>query len=309
MTTTSNRTQHQEEHEVSNDQTTQTPASATEKLMASLNSGGQTIQEGNFRGADLRGVDLSKRIFLGGDFTHANLCNANLRGARFVGTNLEGVRVDDADLTGATLDNVNATGLRAIRSDFSSSRIEDSNFQSSTLPESVFARAYVRNTRFVFANLSNTNLEASSFIRCNLGSVRLHMATMIGAELTGSDLYMARTSGTMFTSDHGVGIYAQAGLPSGPVYMFPTSEGWELHVGCWYGSVEELEDLIAGDDGWPEAEGEECYRRRPGLQALVASLRAHQELHLEELSSIQRYWEARDRAELANTAQGAPSLR
>lgn len=306
---TSNRTQHQEEHEVSNDQTTQTPTPAAEELMASLGPDGQPIREANFRGVDLRGVDLSQRIFLGGDFTHANLCNANLRGARFVGTNLEGVRVDDADLTGASMDNVNATGLRAIRSDFSSSRIEDSNFQSSTLPGSVFARAYVRNTRFVFANLSNTNLEATSFIRCNLGSVRLHMATMIGAELTGSDLYMARTSGTMFTSDHGVGIYAQAGLPSGPVYMFPTSEGWELHVGCWYGSVNDLEWMISSDEGWPEAEGEECDRRRPGLQALVASLRAHQELYREEHDSIVRYWEARDRAELANTAQEAPSLR
>lgn len=38
-------------------------------------------------------------------------------------------------------------------------------------------------------------------------------------------------------------------------------------------SIEPRSDLIATDDGWPEAEGDECDRRRPGLVALIAQCR------------------------------------
>lgn len=64
------------------------------------------------------------------------------------------------------------------------------------------------------------------------------------------------------------------GLPSGVATLYPTEDGWELNIGCWSGTVDSLEELIAGDD-WPESRGEERERRRPGLEALVALCRAH----------------------------------
>lgn len=64
------------------------------------------------------------------------------------------------------------------------------------------------------------------------------------------------------------------GLPSGVVTMFPTTDGWTLTIGCWSGTVDELETMIQGDD-WPESRGEEQALRRPGLEALVALCRAH----------------------------------
>ena len=72
----------------------------------------------------------------------------------------------------------------------------------------------------------------------------------------------------------GTEILYVTGLPSGIVTMFPTTDGWTLTIGCWSGTVDELEAMIAGDD-WPESRGEEQTLRRPGLEALVALCRAH----------------------------------
>ena len=72
----------------------------------------------------------------------------------------------------------------------------------------------------------------------------------------------------------GTEILYVTGLPSGIVTMFPTTDGWTLTIGCWSGTVDELEAMIAGDD-WPESEGDEQVLRRPGLEALVTLCRAH----------------------------------
>ena len=72
----------------------------------------------------------------------------------------------------------------------------------------------------------------------------------------------------------GTEILYVTGLPSGIVTMFPTTDGWTLTIGCWSGTVDELETMIQGDD-WPESRGEEQALRRPGLEALVALCRAH----------------------------------
>ena len=88
----------------------------------------------------------------------------------------------------------------------------------------------------------------------------------------------ARVSGNAWVSGDaqvfGDEILHVTGLPSGIVTMFPTTDGWTLTIGCWSGTVDELETMIQGDD-WPESRGEEQALRRPGLEALVALCRAH----------------------------------
>ena len=64
-----------------------------------------------------------------------------------------------------------------------------------------------------------------------------------------------------------------AGLSSGDAILMPRPDGWELRVGCWTGTPDLLEALIADDEGWPEAEGDECARRRPGLRSLIGLCR------------------------------------
>lgn len=80
------------------------------------------------------------------------------------------------------------------------------------------------------------------------------------------------------------------GLPSGRVALIPTCDGWDLSVGCWSGSVSDLEKLIATNEGWPEAIGEECDRRRPGLQALVALCRASMDANASIITELTDRW-------------------
>jgi uncharacterized protein YjbI with pentapeptide repeats len=65
------------------------------------------------------------------------------------------------------------------------------------------------------------------------------------------------------------------GMPFGELVLFPTPDGWHLYVGCWGGTPEALRELIAGDDGWPEARGEEIAKRRPYLEAALTLVDLH----------------------------------
>ena len=93
-------------------------------------------------------------------------------------------------------------------------------------------------------------------------------ADLRGADLRGADLRGAHLGGAHFP------LLQVLGMPSGDAQLAPWEDGWELRVGCWTGDPDSLEVLIASDEGWPEAEGDECARRRPGLVALIAQCRA-----------------------------------
>lgn len=98
----------------------------------------------------------------------------------------------------------------------------------------------------------------------DLRGANLRDANLRDTDLRGANLWGARWQGLQLN-----------GLPSGAMLLVPQGEGvWRLTVGCWSGTVDELETLVAGED-WPEAEGEEQVLRRPGLEAVVALCRAH----------------------------------
>ncbi|VEW13532.1 Uncharacterized protein conserved in bacteria [Brevibacterium casei] len=119
-------------------------------------------------------------------------------------------------------------------------------------------------------------------------------ANLIGANLSDADLRGADLSDANLSGADRWGGLRLDGLASGQVTMVPTPNGWVLSVGCWSGTVDELEALASGDEGWPEAVGEERERRRPGLLALVPVLRAHQEYHHDKLVVVQEKWGSDD---------------
>jgi hypothetical protein len=84
-------------------------------------------------------------------------------------------------------------------------------------------------------------------------------------------------------------VLAIDGLPSGPVRLIPTLDGWSLRVGCWVGTVEALRTLIAGTD-WPEAEGDEQDRRRPGLAAVADLCDAHAAANPDLIADLAKHW-------------------
>ena len=71
----------------------------------------------------------------------------------------------------------------------------------------------------------------------------------------------------------------------------PTPTGWYLTVGCWEGNLEDFKNLIASDEGWPEARGVEVTRRRPSLQAVAALCEAHMRLHPKIIEELAEKWQ------------------
>jgi hypothetical protein len=71
-------------------------------------------------------------------------------------------------------------------------------------------------------------------------------------------------------------------------------------VGCWSGTIEALREMVAGDDGWPEARGAEIARRRPSLLALCDLLDAHTVLHADKLAAV-AHWGRGDRVSVRFT--------
>ena len=123
------------------------------------------------------------------------------------------------------------------------------------------------------ASLRGANLRGADLQGANLQGADLQGANLQGADLYGANLHGANLQGAMGDA---LGLLLSVqGLPSGRAALFPTPAGWQLQVGCWEGTVDDLSALIASDEGWPEAEGDECAERRPGLEALIAMCRAH----------------------------------
>ena len=84
---------------------------------------------------------------------------------------------------------------------------------------------------------------------------------MVGANLVGANLVGANLCGA--------GILHVDGLPSGSATLIPDPDGWVIQIGCWSGTTTELREMIARDDGWPEANPAQIVERRPMLAALA----------------------------------------
>jgi hypothetical protein len=130
----------------------------------------------------------------------------------------------------------------------------------------------------------------------DLTGANLTWANLRGANLTGANLLGAnlRWSNLIGANPRGARILHLAGLPSGETIFMPTPTGWYLTVGCWEGNLEDFKNLIASDEGWPEARGAEVTRRRPSLQAVVALCEAHMRLHPKIIEELAEKWQETD---------------
>lgn len=134
------------------------------------------------------------------------------------------------------------------------------------------------------ADLYGANLSGASLTGADLHSARLHGANLTGANLTGADLRWANLS----TQNR----FLSQATPSGCAVMHPTPTGWEVRVGCWTGTLDELDELIASDE-WIESTPEEIQERRPYMQAWIALARAHQSLHADVIADLAARWEVK----------------
>lgn len=119
-------------------------------------------------------------------------------------------------------------------------------------------------------------------LRGNLRRADLRGADLREANLRGADVWGATP------------VRSVTGLPSGHAILVPTCDGWWLRVGCWTGTIDGLRDLIAKDDGWPEAKGEQITARRPMLTALADTCEAWAEDNHAALEAV-AHWKDADK--------------
>ena len=160
--------------------------------------------------------------------------DANLVGADLVGADLGGANLVGADLVGADLRGANLVGADLVGADLGG--------------------AYLVGADLRGASLGGADLVGADLRGANLGGADLGGAYLRGANLRGARRY---------------GIVALGETPSGHTDIHPTPDGWVVTVGCWSGPPDSLRAMIATDEGWPEATGAECARRRPYLLAVL----------------------------------------
>ena len=165
------------------------------------------------------------------DLGGADLYGADLRGANLGGADLRGADLRGTDLYGADLRGAYLYG------------------------------AYLRG-----ANLGGANLRGADLRGANLRGADLRGADLYGAYLRGAYLRGAYLRGANLG---GAGLLHIDGLPSGSATLIAETDGWLLKVGCWEGTTDQLRAMIAKDEDWPEATGDQITERRPMLTALA----------------------------------------
>lgn len=189
-------------------------------------------------GRDLHGVNLYGENLQNADLRGANLQGAILFNAHLRGANLQGADLRDAELNGADLRDVNLQNA-----DLQDANLYGADLRGANLRDAILYGSDLRNTDLHYANLHNTDLRAANLYCANWDGLVIH------------------------------------GLPSGAAYFTPPSAHddnpeWNITIGCWKGTITQLQTLIDGDK-WPAAKDIEQARRRPGLQILIRLFEAH----------------------------------
>ncbi len=120
-------------------------------------------------GADLRGVDLSKRNLAGIDLRRADLQGADLRRCILRDADLRGAKLDKADLRHAHLDGADLTGAG----------LDDADLRRALLARACFAGASLRGAR-----LSGTAVTGANFTGADLDGAWLSLADRDALGLT-----------------------------------------------------------------------------------------------------------------------------
>lgn len=148
-------------------------------------------------------------------------------------------------------------------------------------------------------DLSGLDLRELNLTSFNLWGAHLREANLRGADLRDANLQFAylrcadlRETDLRYANLRGVywdGLQI-TNLPSGQLMLTPTCDGWQLRVGCWRGTPDQLRTLIAQDEGWPEAKGEEITRRRPYLEAALTLCEVHMKDHADVIDDLKERW-------------------
>ncbi|MBC3186383.1 pentapeptide repeat-containing protein [Corynebacterium sp. zg-331] len=138
-------------------------------------------------------------------------------------------------------------------------------------------------------DLSNQDLSGLDLSHLALRGANLQWADLRWANLRDADLRDTALRWTNLWGAYWDGLVIER-LPSGQVYLVPTPDGWHMRVGCWDGTPSQLRTLIAQDDDWPEAEGNEIPRRRPYLEAALTLCEVHMADQADVIDQLRELW-------------------
>lgn len=117
--------------------------------------------------------------------------------------------------------------------------------------------AYCHSTIFNGANLNDANLNGACLRNADLVYSHLRETDLRNTDLNGVDLRSANSS-----------IFLVVGLHRYPMWAVPAKDGWQVTIGCWRGTTDDLRELIAGEN-WPESSFEQRKKLRPVLSAFA----------------------------------------
>ena len=201
-----------------------------------------------------------------------------------------------ADLSGMNLSSLDLSGLDLSHVDLSHADLRGTLLADANLRFTHLAYANLRHTVLTRADLYRANLRGADLTgvvlsEADLTSANLHGANLRGSYLHGANLTAVVLRGADMRDVKLCGLFLD-GLPSGDLAFLPTPGGWQLTIGCWRGTTDELREMIAGDD-WPEAEGEQIIVRRPMLEGAAAACDAYAAANphaLEEARAAAERW-------------------
>ncbi|WP_341741333.1 pentapeptide repeat-containing protein [Trueperella pyogenes] len=140
------------------------------------------------------------------------------------------------------------------------------------------------------ANLWDADLQGANLWHADLRNADLQNADLRHAELRHANLRDANLRGANLLNRNSGCILQIVGLYEYATCLTPTPGGWQLHIGCWHGTVASLRKLAAQDDGWPEAKGKEILRRRPLLYAIADMCDTHITNHQGLIEQLAKKW-------------------
>ena len=124
------------------------------------------------RGANLTGVDLSRRVFKSSvpDLTGVNLTNAKLGRSDLSGVTLTGANLTGVDLTNTTIDTrtkftgANLTGVNLTGKNLTGFTLSDANLTNANLTDANLTNVMLANTNLTGANLTRANFTGANLI-------------------------------------------------------------------------------------------------------------------------------------------------
>ena len=154
----------------------------------------------NFKGNDLKDVDLRYAILIGANLSNTNLSGANLLQANLQDANLQDANLDDTllyktNFTRSNLSGIDLSSRNLRKLDFSETNLSDTNFTGAILMDANLSEANISDTALIQADLSGANLDGVDLRNKDLTGVNLSGVDLRNKDLTGTILTQADLSG------------------------------------------------------------------------------------------------------------------